>query len=73
MKNLYYVLGRYQSKYGVILYCIKVTGVPENFAFDLKDCYIHTLYFKGSNVPEITTMVEMQTFKGENGLTYAVI
>lgn len=66
-----FVLGKYSSKYGVILYCIKVAGNVEEFVYDLNNCYINTFYFKGNTEIKVGSIIDIQTIKGENGLTYA--
>lgn len=68
-----FVLGKYNSKYGVILYCIKVSGNPDEFVCDLDNCYVNTFYLKGKCDVKINTIIDVQTFKGENGLTYCVL
>lgn len=70
---LYFVIGKYTSKYGVIVYAAKVSGSQKEFIYDPSNCYINTLYFKGSNEIKVGEFYEFQTVKGENGLTYAFI
>ena len=68
-----FVLGKYTSKYGMILYCIKVNGNPEEFVYDLDNCYVNTYYLKGAADIKINTIIDIQTIKGDNGLTYAFV
>lgn len=68
---MYFVIAKYTSKYGVILYCAKCSGSKETFMLDMENCYINTLYFKGSSEIKINEFYTFQTVKGENGLTYA--
>ena len=62
----YLVIAKYNSKYGTILYCTKT----DNQNVDFDNVYIHTLYLKGSTEIKVGNIYELQTIKGENGLTY---
>lgn len=69
---MFFVIAKYKSKYGVILYATKCSD-KDSFVFDPDNVYINTLYFKGSTEIKINEFYQFQTFKGENGFTYAVL
>lgn len=71
MNGKYYVLAKYTSKYGTILYCTKIKG--EEFNIDMNNIYINTLYFKGKSEIKIDEIYEFEVIKGENGLNYCFI
>lgn len=65
----FFILAKYQSKYGLILYAVKAASdEPE---IDLENVYLNTLYFKGREDIDINKVYEFTTLKGENGYTYA--
>lgn len=68
---MYYVIAKYTSKYGQIIYCAKVES--KDSLPDLDNVYIHTLYFKGSEEIKINEIYNLYLIKGENGYTYAII
>ena len=69
---MYFIIAKYKSKYGVILYAAKVEGDdPNTVDIDMNNVYINTLYFKGSSEIVVGQIYNLQTIKGENGLTYA--
>lgn len=70
---MFYIIGKYSSKYGVICYCAKVSSLEQAISIDLNNCYIHTLYFKGSTELKVGECYNFQTVKGENGFTYAFL
>lgn len=73
---MYIVIAKYRSKYGLIVYAVKLRDdLPEAEALDLdmNNVYINTLYFKGSAEISVGERYSFQTVKGENGLTYAFI
>lgn len=69
MGNKFLIIAKYQSKYGLILYATKASD--QNVDFD--NVFINTLYFKGSGEIKVGEVYELQTLKGENGLTYCFI
>lgn len=69
MNRKYYVIAKYKSKYGLILYCSQFKEDGE--LSDLDNVFINTFYFKGSQEIKINEVYEFQTIKGENGYTYA--
>lgn len=69
----YFIIAKYRSKYGLILYAAKVNGEPESFVFDPDQCFISTLYFKGATEIKVNEFYDLQTIKGENGLLYAFL
>lgn len=69
---MFIVIGKYQSKYGLIVYAVKSNGQPD-FSFDLSNCYINTLYYKGHTDIIVGESYDFQTVKGENGLTYCFL
>lgn len=70
MKNMFFVFAAYTSKYGRILYVVKVSGPVESFVVDADNVYIQTMYYKGSDTIKAGEFVELQFLKGENGLLY---
>ena len=68
---MYYVIAKYKSKYGLIVYATKVSDELDSFDIDFENTYINTLYFKGSQNIKLNEVYNFQTIKGENGLTYA--
>lgn len=68
-----FVIAKYTSKYGVIIYATKVTAPFESFKIDLENCYINTFYFKGKEDIKINEIYDVQTIKGENGLNYCFL
>lgn len=70
---MYFVIAKYKSKYGLIVYATKVSEEDTDFDIDLDNCYINTLYFKGSQTIKLNEAYSFQTIKGENGLTYAFL
>lgn len=68
---MYFVIAKYKSKYGLIVYATKVSD--DSFNIDLDNCYINTLYFKGSQDIKLNELYHFSTVKGENGLTYAFL
>lgn len=71
MDNLFFVIAKYNSKYGQIVYCTKVKSV--NDVPDLDNVYINTFYFKGKEDIQINSVYQFQYIKGENGLTYCFL
>lgn len=71
MDNKFFVIAKYLSKYGQIIYCAKVKS--DDDVPDLDNVYINTFYFKGKEDIKINTVYNFQYVKGENGLTYAFI
>lgn len=69
---MYFVIAKYKSKYGVILYATKCID-KDSFVLDFDNVYINTLYFKGFSEIKVNEFYEFQTVKGENGLTYAFL
>ena len=69
----YLVLAKYLSKYGLILYVTIVKDDAAAAAVDMDNVYINTLYFKGAAELAVGQIYELQTVKGENGLTYAFL
>lgn len=69
---MYFVIAKYKSKYGLIVYATKISD-ESGADVDLENCYIHTLYFKGSQEIKLCQAYSFQTIKGENGLTYAFL
>lgn len=67
----YFVIAKYKSKYGVILYVSKVKDEAEAIALDMDNVYINTFYYKGKDELKVGEIYEFNTIKGENGLTYA--
>lgn len=70
---MYFVIAKYKSKYGLIVYATKISDELASLTVDLENCYIHTLYFKGSQDIKLNETYNFQTIKGENGLTYAFL
>lgn len=68
MKSMY-VLAKYRSKYGIILYCCNASDSN----IDMNNVYIQTLYYKGNSDIEINKIYSFQTIKGENGLIYCFL
>lgn len=70
MVNKYFILAKYKSKYGMILYCIKVSSDAHDYKPDFNDVYISTLYLKANIPVEVGTVIDLMVIKGENGLNY---
>ena len=70
MQNKYFILAKYKSKYGLILYCIKVSSDVKDFCPDMNDVYISTLYLKANVAIEVGSVVDLTVIKGDNGLNY---
>lgn len=70
---MYFVVCKYKSKYGLILYATKVSDDFDPSSVDFNNLYLHTLYFKGSQDVEISKTYQFQTIKGENGYTYCFL
>lgn len=67
----YFVVAKYKSKYGLIIYCAKLRdGEEDNVDIDMNNVYLITLYYKGEKNIEVGSAYAFQTIKGENGLTY---
>lgn len=66
MKSLY-IIAKYQSKYGLILYCCNAS---DSGSIDFNNVFIQTLYYKGFATVEVGKVYSMQVIKGDNGLTY---
>jgi hypothetical protein len=69
---MYFVIAKYKSKYGLIVYATKISE-DSDLNVDLDNCYINTLYFKGSQTIKLNEVYSFQTIKGDNGLTYAFL
>lgn len=69
----YFIIAKYCSKYGLILYAAKVNREPDSFVFNPDNCYINTLYFKGATEINVNEFYDLQTIKGDNGLIYAFL
>lgn len=69
---MYFIIAKYNSKFGTIVYAAKV-GDNLDVKIDMSNVYIHTLYLKGSANVNVGDIVELQTIKGENGLTYCFV
>lgn len=70
---MYFIIAKYKSKYGLIVYATKISDEAASSTVDLENCYINTLYFKGSQDIKLCQTYNFQTIKGENGLTYAFL
>ena len=70
MKNTYFVVAKYVSKYGTILYCVKVSCPVEQFVFDPDNSFVNTFYYKGSTDIKSNSFVDLSYIKGENGYLY---
>ncbi|MBQ9085878.1 MAG: hypothetical protein IJY47_01690 [Clostridia bacterium] len=73
LSSMFYVIAKYNSKFGSILYCARLTDQDVDSKVDFNNVYIYTLYFKGSGDVNVGSVYELQTIKGENGLTYCFI
>lgn len=65
----YFIVAKYQSKYGLILYAARAASDQPDI--DLDNVYLSTFYFKGREDIQINEVYEFTTLKGENGYTYA--
>lgn len=70
MKNKYFIVAKYSSKYGQILYCVKVPGPADQFVLDPDNAFVNTFYYKGSSDHKANTFVDLSYVKGENGYLY---
>lgn len=66
--KMYFVIGKFKSKYGQMLYCAEVKNNNADISMD--NIYIHTLYYKGKNDIKINEIYEFAVIKGENGCYY---
>lgn len=70
---MYFIIAKYQSKYGLILYATKVSDLNAVDKINMDNVYINTLYFKGREEIKVGDVYELSTLKGENGLTYCFL
>lgn len=74
-KQLFFVFARYQAKDGLILYCVKASEGFDPTQIFADNVYLHTIYFKGSQVDKVSPgeLVELQCVRNEKGFVYGFL
>ena len=67
----YLVIAKYRSKYGLILYCTRVSNGSSASDVSLDNVFLYTFYIKSSFDPEVGSVCKLSYITSSDNKLYA--